>query len=167
MVLPALPAMGLGTAQVEVRFELMLDPHLDAVAALEQRAYPHPWQRRHFADCLGAGYQAQMLMADELMLGYFIAMKGVEEVHLLNLVVAPEYQCQGWAQVLLDALALWARGQGAQWIWLEARASNTRAVHVYKAHGYRLVGTRRHYYPAENGQREDAVVMSLKLVNLV
>jgi ribosomal-protein-alanine N-acetyltransferase len=162
-----LPAVGSGATTVEVRFEPMLDQHLDAVAALEQRAYPHPWQRRHFADCLGAGYQAQLLMAGELMLGYFVAMKGVDEVHLLNLVVAPEHQRLGWAQVLLDALALWARGQGAHWVWLEARASNTRAVHVYKAHGYRLVGTRRQYYPAENGQREDAVVMSLKLVNVL
>jgi ribosomal-protein-alanine N-acetyltransferase len=156
-----------GTAHVEVRFESMRDPHLDAVAALEQRTYPHPWQRRHFADCLGAGYQAQLLMAGEVMLGYFVAMKGVDEVHLLNLAVAPEFQRQGWSQVLLDALALWSRGQGAQWVWLEARASNTRAVHVYKAHGYRLVGTRRDYYPAEKGQREDAVVMSLKLVHPV
>jgi ribosomal-protein-alanine N-acetyltransferase len=153
-----------GTTDVEARFEPMLDTHLDAVAALEQRAYPHPWQRRHFADCLGAGYQAQMLMAGEVILGYFVAMKGVDEVHLLNLAVAPEHQRQGWSQVLLDALALWSRGQGAQWVWLEARASNTRAVHVYKAHGYCLVGTRRNYYPTEKGQREDAVVMSLKLV---
>jgi ribosomal-protein-alanine N-acetyltransferase len=162
-----MPTVGLEATGAEVRFEPMLDQHLDAVAALEQRAYPHPWQRRHFADCLGAGYQAQLLMAGDQMLGYFVAMKGVDEVHLLNLVVAPEHQRQGWAQVLLDALALWACGQGAQWLWLEARASNTRAVHVYKAHGYRLVGTRRQYYPAENGQREDAVVMSLKLVNAV
>jgi ribosomal-protein-alanine N-acetyltransferase len=162
-----LPTVGLGATGTEVRFEPMLDQHLNVVAALEQLAYPHPWQRRHFADCLGAGYQAQLLMAGDQMLGYFVAMKGVDEVHLLNLVVAPEHQRQGLAQVLLDALALWARGQGAQWLWLEARASNTRAVHVYKAHGYRLVGTRRQYYPAENGQREDAVVMSLKLVNAV
>jgi ribosomal-protein-alanine N-acetyltransferase len=156
-----------GTAPVEARFEPMLELHLHAVAALEQRAYPHPWQQRHFADCLGAGYHAQLLMAGDVMLGYFVAMKGVDEVHLLNLAVAPEFQRQGWAQVLLDALALWARGQGAQWVWLEARASNTRAVHVYKVHGYRLVGTRRAYYPAEKGQREDAVVMSLKLVHTV
>jgi len=116
---------------------------------------------------LQAGYQAQLLMAGDHLLGYFVAMKGVDEVHLLNLVVAPEFQRQGWSQVLLDALALWARGQSAQWVWLEARASNTRALHVYKAHGYSYVGTRRKYYPAEDGQREDAVVMSLRLVDSV
>ncbi len=148
---------------LEARFETMTEAQLDAVVALELRAYAHPWQRRHFSDCLASGYQAQMLLADAQLLGYFVAMKGFEEVHLLNITVAPEHQRQGWAQVMLAALALWARGQGVQWLWLEARASNTRAIHVYKAHGFRTVGTRRQYYPAAHGLREDAVVMSLKL----
>jgi ribosomal-protein-alanine N-acetyltransferase len=148
---------------IEARFEPLTQAQLDAVVALEQRAYAHPWQRSHFSDCLTSGYQAQMLLADEQLLGYFVAMKGFEEVHLLNITVAPEHQRQGWGLVMLDALVLWARGQGVQWLWLEARAGNTRAIHVYKAHGFRTVGTRRQYYPAAGGQREDAVVMSLKL----
>ena len=90
-------------------------------------------------------------------------MLGVEEVHLLNITVAPTYQRQGWARVLLDALALWARGRQAQWLWLEVRASNLRAQHVYETHGFRRVGERKRYYPAAQGQREDAVVMSLPL----
>lgn len=148
---------------VAVRFEPMNEPRLDAVAALEQQAHPHPWQRRHFADCLASAYEAQLLLAGDTLLGYFVAMKGVEEVHLLNITVAPEHQRQGWARVMLDALTLWSRGQGAQWLWLEARDSNTRALHVYKAHGFRHVGVRRQYYPAAQGRREDAVVMSLQL----
>ena len=151
---------------IEVHLAPMTEVRLDAVVALEHSAYAHPWQRRHFSDCLASGYQAQVLLADTQLLGYFVAMKGFEEVHLLNITVAPAHQRQGWAQVLLDALALWARGQGVQWLWLEARASNTRAIHVYKAHGFRTVGTRRQYYPAANGQREDAVVMSLKLADV-
>ncbi len=146
-----------------LRFETMAEFHLDAVTALEQQAHPHPWQQRHFADCLASGYAAQLLLAGDRLLGYFVAMKGVEEVHLLNLAVAPACQRQGLARTLLDALALWSRGQGAQWLWLEARASNSRALHIYKAHGFREVGLRRRYYPAAHGQREDAVVMSLKL----
>jgi len=97
------------------------------------------------------------------LLGYFVAMLGVDEAHLLNITVAPAYQRQGWARVLLDALALWARGRGAQWLWLEVRASNLRAQQVYEAHGFRRVGERKRYYPAGHGQREDAVVMSLPL----
>lgn len=146
-----------------VRFEAMSELQLDAVTALEQQAHPHPWQRRHFADCLASAYESQLLMAGDTLLGYFVAMKGVEEVHLLNITVAPDHQRQGWARVMLDALVLWSRGQGAQWLWLEARDSNTRAIHIYQAHGFRCVGARRQYYPGEQGQREDAVVMSLKL----
>ncbi|HEY8905610.1 MAG TPA: ribosomal protein S18-alanine N-acetyltransferase [Rhodoferax sp.] len=148
---------------IEARLEPMREADLDAVVALEQQAYAHPWQRRHFADCLASGYQAQLLMAGDTLLGYFVAMKGFEEAHLLNLAVAPAYQRQGWAQVLLEALTLWARGQALQWLWLEVRASNTRALQVYKAHGFRYVGLRKQYYPAHLGRREDALVMSLKL----
>jgi len=147
----------------EVRFAPLLADRLDAVLQVEQRAYAHPWNRANFIDALHSGYQAQILEADGTVLGYFVAMKGVDEVHLLNITVAPEYQGQGWARVMLDALTLWARGQAAQWLWLEVRVGNTRAMHVYESHGYRRVGQRKQYYPAGHGQREDAVVMSLRL----
>lgn len=147
----------------EAAFEPLLADDLDRVLQVEQRAYSHPWSRANFVDALHSGYQAQMLTANGQLLGYFVAMKGVDEVHLLNITVAPEFQGQGWARVLLDALAIWSRGQGAQWLWLEVRVSNDRALRVYEAHGYRRVGQRKGYYPAHNGQREDAVVMSLSL----
>ena len=149
---------------IEVRFETLTPDRLDAVLQVEQQAYAHPWVRRNFDDSRAAGYQIQLLLAGNTLLGYFVAMKGVDEVHLLNITVAPDYQRQGWAQMLLDALTLWARGQGgAQWLWLEVRTGNVRAIEVYEAHGYRRVGLRKNYYPIERGQREDAVVMSLRL----
>ena len=64
---------------------------------------------------------------------------------------------------MLDALALWSRTLGAQWLWLEVRVGNRRAQRIYERHGYRRVGERKGYYPAAQGAREDAIVMSLKL----
>ena len=151
---------------LEAQFEAMTPSWLDEVVRVEQSAYDHPWTHGNFNDSINAGYQAQLLTAgnapDAVLLGYFVAMKGVVEVHLLNITVAPEHQRQGWARVMLDALALWARGQGAQWLWLEVRVSNARAKAVYESYGFRHVGTRRNYYPA-SPVREDAVVMSLAL----
>jgi ribosomal-protein-alanine N-acetyltransferase len=147
----------------EVQFEPLLAPWLDAVLSVEMRAYAHPWNRTNFLDSLCSGYQAQMLLADGRVLGYFVAMQGVDEVHLLNITVDPEFQGQGLARVMLDALALWARGQAAHWLWLEVRVGNQRAIQVYEAHGFRRVGVRKAYYPAGNGVREDAIVMSLAL----
>ena len=177
----------------EARLEPITMERVAAVCAIERSAFTHPWTPANFTDSLAAGYHCQCLVAPppegdpgaeaprgaralwsrvtsrearetgETLIGYFVAMKGVDEVHLLNITVAPVHQHQGWGQVMLDALALWSRGQGAQWLWLEVRVSNTRALEIYERHGYRRVGERKGYYPADGGQREDAVVMSLRL----
>ncbi len=165
-------------AERRVRFMPMTEADLDAVCELEKSAYAHPWSRKHFADSLGAGYPAVLLLGEPLpgervhprrpdgqvLLGYLVAMPGVDEVHLLNITVAPAHQRQGWARCLLDALCLWSRGQGAQWLWLEVRASNAPARALYERCGFQQVGLRKGYYPAGQFQREDAVVMSLNLV---
>lgn len=148
---------------LEIRFEAMTPLTLDGVLAVEKQAYAHAWVLANFTDALASGYQAQLLMAGDTLLGYFVAMKGVDEVHLLNITVAPDYQRQGWAHVMLDALALWARGQGAEWLWLEVRLGNLRAMHVYERQGFQRVGQRKNYYPNGQGQREHALVMSLRL----
>jgi [ribosomal protein S18]-alanine N-acetyltransferase len=159
----------LSIGQPEVQFQPLTIDWLDRVLDIENAVYPHPWSRANFEDSIKTGYQMQVLTADSALdaeiLGYFIAMKGFEEVHLLNITVAEPYQRQGWAKLMLDALALWSRGQGAQWLWLEVRGSNERALQVYKAQGFKLVSVRQNYYPKgpkANG-REDAIVMSLKL----
>ena len=155
----------------EAQLAPMTPLHLDAVLLLEGATYPHPWSRGNFSDSLNAGYQAQLLCADpDVLLGYFVAMKGVDEVHLLNITVAPVHQRQGWSRVMLDALAVWSRGQGAQWLWLEVRVSNTRAKSVYENYGFKRVGLRKSYYPQGGvggaaGHREDAVVMSFLLAS--
>ena len=147
----------------EAGLEPMTEAHLGPVLAVEQAAYSHPWTRGNFVDSLRAGYEGRLLCAGDTLLGYYVAMKGVDEVHLLNITVAPEYQRQGWGRLMLDALAAWARAQGVQWLWLEVRRSNLHAQRVYERYGYRRVGERKGYYPAEAGRREDAIVMSFTL----
>ena len=149
--------------QTEVRFEPLAMERLSAVLQVEEKAYAHPWSRANFLDVLHSSYQAQILMADTTILGYFVAMKGVDEAHLLNITVNPTYQRQGWAQVMLDAITLWARGQDAQYLWLEVRVGNLRALQVYESHGYKRIAQRKNYYASAHGQREDALVMRLDL----
>lgn len=148
---------------IDVHFEPLDTGQLEAIMRVEQSAYAHPWTLNNFNDALRSGYEAQLLKAGQELLGYFIAMKGVDEVHLLNLTVSPTYQRQGWSGVLLQALATWARGQGNQWLWLEVRQGNVGALKAYEKQGFRRMGLRKNYYPAARGTREDAVVMSLRL----
>ena len=141
----------------------MSQDDLDAVIAIEQTAYSHPWTRGNFRDSLNPLFMAQCLWLDGELLGYFLAMHGAEEMHLLNITVAPDRQGQGWGHMMLDALSLMSRHAGAQWLWLEVRQSNLRALKVYERYGFKQVSIRKDYYPAGRLQREHAVVMSLKL----
>lgn len=136
---------------------------LESVIAIEQTAYSHPWTRGNFRDALASGYWVQCLCLKDELLGYVVAMEGVQETHLLNITVAPDRQGQGWARLMLDALCHWSRRQGGQWLWLEVRESNRRALQVYERYGFRRVGLRKDYYPSDRQQREHAVVMSLNL----
>jgi ribosomal-protein-alanine N-acetyltransferase len=147
----------------DLRLAPITETMLEAVLRIEKNAYAHPWTRGNFADAIKSGYQLMALMGGNTWVGYWVAMEGVDEVHLLNITVAPAFQGNGYSVMMLDALSVWARSRHAQWLWLEVRLSNTRAMQVYERYGFRAVGERKNYYPAGQGQREHAVVMSLKL----
>jgi ribosomal-protein-alanine N-acetyltransferase len=136
---------------------------LDDVLQIERAAYPFPWTRGNFIDSLAARYPAEMLLADGQVVGYYVAMGGVDEMHLLNLTVAPAWQGRGLGRGMLDALVGCCRDRGARHLWLEVRESNVRARAIYERYGFADVGRRRGYYPAPRGTREDAVVMSLEV----
>jgi ribosomal-protein-alanine N-acetyltransferase len=134
---------------------------LDAVLAIEVAAYPFPWSRGNFVDSLAAGHLAEVLETDE-PIGYYVALAGVDEMHLLNITVATRWQGMGYGSLMLDAVRRQARSRGFEQLWLEVRASNVRARSLYARRGFMSVGARRGYYPAAGG-REDAIVMSLTL----
>ncbi len=138
---------------------------LDAVVAIENGAYGFPWSRGNFIDSLAAGYHAQVLAGAEVgIVGYFVVMPGVGEWHLLNITVAPAWQRRGLARQMMDTLQADGSAQGMATLWLEVRESNHRARALYRHRGFAEVGLRRGYYPAPHSKREDAVVMSLRLL---
>lgn len=137
---------------------------LDAVLQIEAAAYAFPWSRGNFVDSLAAGYLAERRVDEHgRLIGYWVAMPGVGELHLLNLTVHPAWQRQGHGRAMLDRLAAQARLRGDDKLWLEVRDSNDGARRLYAAAGFAEVGKRRGYYPAPHNRREDAVVMSLDL----
>jgi len=137
---------------------------VEAVHAIEASAYTFPWTRGNFLDSLVAGHLAEVLRADDGgLLGYFIALPGPGEMHLLNLAVAPAQQRRGHASRMLHALVRRSLRLGAQALWLEVRESNRGAQALYLGFGFLHVGRRRAYYPEHGGRREDALLMSLDL----
>jgi ribosomal-protein-alanine N-acetyltransferase len=134
------------------------------VLVLEESVYPYPWTRGNFLDSLASGYDAWTLRDDNgALVGYFLLMGAVDEAHLLNVAVAAQRQREGLGRYLLDKAAACARGLPVESILLEVRPSNVRALKVYGQYGFAEIGRRKGYYPAHNGQREDAIVMRFAL----
>ena len=142
----------------------MRDADVDAVMAVELRAYPFPWTPGIFRDCLRAGYPMWVQEQGGQLVGYAVLSIAAGEAHLLNLCTAPGYEGRGLARRLLQALLRVARGGGAQRVFLEVRPSNPAAVALYHDEGFNEIGRRPRYYPAHNGGREDAIVMAMELL---
>jgi ribosomal-protein-alanine N-acetyltransferase len=145
----------------------LVDMHigqLDKVVRIESAAYPFPWSRGNFIDSLAAGYRMQSLFCAGELVGYYIAMKGVDEMHLLNITVVPQAEHKGHGRGMLDAVVSMCRERRATRLWLEVRQSNLRARALYRRYGFVETGVRRGYYPAPEGRREDACVMTLDVL---
>lgn len=142
---------------------------IDAMAQLETAAHIMPWSAQHIARIVQqqgnqcGDYTVQLLHQNTTphtaLLGYFVALLGYCELHLLNLAIAPQYQRAGYAYVLLQHLRQCAIQYDAHTIWLEVRQSNTRAQQLYRRFGFVDVGVRASYYSTPSLVREDALVM--------
>lgn len=146
-----------------LHFERLTPEKLDDLMRVEESVYAKPWSRGNFLDAIKHDNWCQLLMNDGRLSGYFVAMMGFQEVHLLNLTVAPDFQKKGLGLHMLECLLMMSRTVNAQWIWLEVRVSNLRALSVYERFGFKKVGERKNYYPLTNHQREDAIIMSFRL----
>jgi ribosomal-protein-alanine N-acetyltransferase len=70
----------------------------------------------------------------------------LDEVHVMNVAVAPRHRRQGLARWLLAFAMgkLWR--EGAERCLLEVRAGNAEALALYESLGFRRLGVRRGYY---------------------
>lgn len=135
---------------------------LDRIMEIELAAYPYPWTRGIFADCIRVGYDCWGLQAGMDLIGYSIQTHAAGENHLLNLCVAPEGQRQGLGSILLDNAIRRARLQGCSCIFLEVRPSNLAGIGLYRKYGFVCIGERPDYYRSDEG-KESAIVMRLEL----
>ena len=134
---------------------------VDRIFEIEKLAYPFPWSRDLFEDCLHAGYAFFGLQIGKELAGYTIFNWAVGEAHLLNLCIHPDWQHRGYGSLLLEYAINHVVRHDNEAMYLEVRASNPHAVRLYKARGFKVIGSRRSYYQAGDG-REDAIVMRLE-----
>jgi ribosomal-protein-alanine N-acetyltransferase len=157
---------------MDIRLLPMALKDLDEVMAIEEQSHVSPWTIGNFTDSLHAGYWAyslrQLAQDDEAadpLLGYCVLMPVVDELQLLNITIAPSFRRRGLARKILRVIEDAAQSKSLKDIFLEVRLSNQPAISLYQALAYQEVGRRKDYYPAANGQREDALLMKKSLVH--
>ncbi len=142
----------------------MTHEDMPAVIALEKAAFRNPWSPELLRRELDHDWSTILLVEEpqpaggRLLLGLAIFWIVQDEVHVLNVAVAPEHRRRGVGRVLMDEVL--ARGQYRHCVLatLEVRQSNEAAIGLYKSLGFRSVGVRPNYYVDE---KEDALVMVL------
>lgn len=141
----------------------MSESDIDAVMAIESRAYDYPWTEGIFRDCLRVSYCCRMCMEDNSIVGYAIMSVGAGESHILNICINPESRRRGIGRSLLTHMLELARAHEADIAVLEVRVSNHNAIKLYQDMGFNEVGVRKAYYPTANKGTEDAIILALTL----
>jgi ribosomal-protein-alanine N-acetyltransferase len=133
-----------------------------ALAALGAESIARGWSAAALADELGrADGQAWALRAEPrgAPVGFLLARRAGEELHVLLVAVAPAWRRRGGGGALLEAALAAARAARLAVVHLEVRAGNAAALALYARHGFLAVGRRPRYYEG----REDAVLLTRRL----
>ncbi|HWR10072.1 ribosomal protein S18-alanine N-acetyltransferase [Sporomusa sp.] len=144
----------------ELTIRRMLKSDIDEVVVVENKAFTMPWSRAAFEEEVCNNDLAHYLVVTDnrRIVGYGGFWLVVDEAHVTNIALLPEYHGRGLGSLLLENMILTAKVQGAVSMTLEVRPSNTSARKLYSRRGFLERGIRPNYY-AEIG--EDALIMWL------
>jgi len=155
-------------ARLEIR--RMRPDDLEDVMVIERAAFRHPWSPELFRRELEHDWSTILVAVEPLssapgrgsdrLIGFLIFWLVHDEVHILNVAVAPEHRRKGVARALMSETEKRAFTANASLMTLEVRRSNQAALDLYREFDYRAVGVRPNYYVDEG---EDAIVMVKEL----
>jgi len=132
--------------------------HIDDIMIIEKLSFNIPWSRNAFFEEIQNNNSSRYLVAKfkGRIAGYIGMWKVLDEGHITNIAVHPEYRGNGIGSLLLEGLVALARTEEISSLTLEVRRSNKAALHLYGKYGFEVAGNRKGYY-ADNG--EDAIIM--------
>jgi len=160
-------------ARSKLEIRRMRPDDLDDVMVIERAAFKHPWSLELFRRELEHDWSTILVAVEPLaplpvpgkalsqrVLGFLIFWLVHDEVHILNVAVAPEQRRRGIARMLMQEAERRAHEANAALMTLEVRRGNLAALDLYRQFDYRAVGVRPNYYVDEG---EDAIVMVKEL----
>ena len=132
---------------------------IDDVLAIEEVAFTNPWTRAMYLAELensGVSYCFLARDADRRAVGFCSFWRVLDELHINNLAVLPEFRRTGVASELLEFVLGAGAAAGARRATLEVRRSNDAARLLYERFGFSVAGVRADY---DSKPVEDALVL--------
>lgn len=157
---------------------------LAQVLTIERNVHISPWSRLSFEESLtmqesstnnqepsaknqepsakNKKYICRIIESDDDIIGYFVVCPIADELHILNIVIAPQYQGLGIGHFLMEKVVRLSIDNQSPKIFLEVRASNEIAQSLYLKWQFEQISIRKRYYSIPNSkntnEREDAFI---------
>jgi ribosomal-protein-alanine N-acetyltransferase len=134
---------------------------LEAVLDIEQASFNNPTTREWYENELRRPdvcfvYVLRLAPAAPVA-GFCAFWRVIDQIHINNLAIHPDFRGQGLARTLLTRVLEDAAAIGAPYATLEVRRSNVAARKLYEQAGFKLAGVRTSYY---TNPIEDALILS-------
>ncbi len=134
------------------------ETNIDGITELDRLCFTIPWSRNLFLSELGNKNAFYIVaMSDEDVVGYCGINFVCGEGSITNIAVHPQYRNKGIASTLLEEMIDFAKNKNLEFITLEVRESNIKAIKLYEKYGFLKVGSRKNYYSDNN---ETALLMT-------
>ncbi|TDT62438.1 ribosomal-protein-alanine N-acetyltransferase [Fonticella tunisiensis] len=132
--------------------------HVDDVVLIERLSFTTPWTKEAFISELTRNKCARyrIILKDGRVIAYGGMWIMLDEAHITNIAVHPEFRGIGLGSMLMEDMISVARENGVHAMTLEVRVSNTHAIGLYKKYGFAEIAIRKGYYQ-DTG--EDAIIM--------
>ncbi|MDD3840509.1 MAG: ribosomal protein S18-alanine N-acetyltransferase [Clostridia bacterium] len=141
-----------------ILIEKMRLEHIDRVLDIERLCFNNTWTRESFEMEITQNRCAYYVVArySNKVVGYGGMWIIIDEAHVTNIAVHPEYRGMGVGNKIMEHLIDICVEKDLVGITLEVRKSNVIAKNLYKKYGFEEKGIRRSYYLDTN---EDALIM--------
>lgn len=142
---------------MSVKLSLMIKEDLDAVLEISSLSLKESWNLDSFSNEL-SNPLAKYLIAkiNNKIVGFVGVWTIIDEGHITNMAVHPEFRKKGVGSALLTSLIESSKDWGCNSLTLEVRSSNKAAKDLYKKFGFLEEGIRKNYY---RDNEEDALIM--------
>lgn len=135
---------------------------IEDVLEIERQSFPNPWSYYAFYSEITSNVNAYYITAkyDKKIIGYAGIWIIIDEGHISNIAVHPNYRRQGIGGILLTHLIEYSKQKGVKLITLDVREKNLPAQQLYKKYGFEVISIRKNYY-SDTG--ESSIVCGLTI----